>query len=46
MEEEKLKKIIEGVKELADTYSTGIPESAKGALETIKDIVGITLEEE
>ncbi len=46
MEKEKVKKIIEDVKELADAYSAKPSESVKVMLEVIVKVVGIALEEE
>ena len=46
MEQEKVKKIIEDVKKLADAYSAKPTESTKIVLEAIQKVVSITLEEE
>jgi len=46
MEQEKIDKIVKDVKELADKYSSRISESAKVALEAIRDIIKTALEKE
>jgi len=46
MEQEKIERIVEDVKELADAYLARPTKSTKVVLEEIQKVVGIVLEEE